>query len=93
MIVAAIPKRFTYAEIMAISRAAEAQAADLVRDMFVCSRNLDGEGFYAAHQSFHRAMARADAWALAAAKHAANSALDVAKASISTSNEVSHAKH
>jgi len=30
---------------------------------------------------------------LAAAKHAANSILDAAQASISTSNEVSHAKH
>jgi len=93
MIIATIPKRFTYAEIMAISRAAEDQAADLVRDMFGCSRNLDAEGFYSARKSFHRAMERADAWSLAAAKHAANSALDIAQASISTSSEVSHDTH
>jgi len=93
MIVATIPKRFTYAEIMSVSRAAEDQAAELVSDMFVCSRNLDAEGFYSARKSFHRAMERADAWSLAAAKHAAKSALDTAQASIRASSEVSHAQH
>jgi hypothetical protein len=93
MVIAAIPKRFTYEEIMRISYACHEQASDYVQDMFKAARINDVEGFNYARRAFHRAMTRADVLALAAAKHAANAAIDAAQASISSSSGVSHEQH